>query len=331
MPDLTYNLTDHTYRTTLGTEADEVIIGNEKNPLAFEPTICFTKWSKECSLTLKLPPDLISNTTPTLDKQLTIGDSKTGFYFAPQEDVFKFGLILYEKPTTNTWSFQLEGWEEFDFLYQEPYSNVNEEDMSSWETTPWGTESHQEAGVAGSYAVYHKWKANYELGGTNYQNGKFCHIFRPKILDADGNKIGWADINIKDGIYILTVAQKILDTAKYPIRFNDDVGYKTIGGTYDYGDTSNTPIWCPIYGTPASNGTMTRYYHIGRSNPGDGVATFAFYDDSSGKPVNRLQLDSGTTAFPIDDPPIPIANKDVCSVTVTASTQYWIAFHIVML
>ena len=273
---LTYNLTDHTYRTTLG--EDEVIIGG-KNPLVFEPHIEFTKWAKECSLTLKLSPDLISNTTPTLDKELTIGDSKTGFYFAPQDDVFKFGLILNEKPDDKylvtidgkeyyQWTFQLEGWEEFDFFKIPELDNIGERIPEE---------------IAGSYNVFHKDKRH-----NQYKTGFFGIIYKAKFIDAN-NKFVYGITEIKNGIFTETCPLEFLSDPKtvYPVKSNSTFG--NAGGNYDK-ITLNANGCCVAKFTLTEAGVVSKLTAFAKDNGNaDGIKGVIFDDDGiSAAPLTIL-------------------------------------------
>lgn len=102
--------------------------------------------------------------------------------------------------------------------------------------------------VVGSYAVYID-KSNHKLNGKNYATGKIEHIYRPQAIDANGNKTwcelyipesGQADIPIN---ITVTIPQKFLDEAVYPIVVDPTFGYTTVGGS-TYNTSSNT-----IYGT----------------------------------------------------------------------------------
>ena len=84
--------------------------------------------------------------------------------------------------------------------------------------------------MIGSYAVYHKTKANHRVGSTNYATGKAYHIYRPKALDANGVE-QWAEIFYENGILSVTVPQKFLDDAVYPVRIDPTFGYTTQGAS----------------------------------------------------------------------------------------------------
>ena len=73
MPDLIKD--NLIYKTTLG--EDEVLIGG-KNPLIFEPEICFTKWQGENHLTIKPLFDIPSAVTSLTGNKIEHKGDKTG-------------------------------------------------------------------------------------------------------------------------------------------------------------------------------------------------------------------------------------------------------------
>jgi hypothetical protein len=313
------------YKTTLGQEADEVIIGDPKSA-SFVPQITFTKWNKENTLTLKPIGIDLADATPTLSDKLEIRKDKIGWYANPADgDNFKFGIIFYEKPTTNTWSFQLEGWEDLDFFYQAPLKNINP-DGSTWEEDIFDGEvigrSERPANVSGSWAVYHKTKRDHEIGKINYKIGKFGHIYNILFTDADGKSIRIIP-EISNGIYTITCPQDFLDTAKYPIKANDTFG------DIDGGETGITHSALLLKGfmgfSPSSNGDVTSISMVINYALGDEDFTMGIYDVSSGNPVNLLKDTGGGLADPdIDD--YQTQNLD-SSLAVTSGTAYALAQH----
>src|SRR3990167_5116992 len=170
---------EQTYRTQLGEEADDVIIGDEKIPSVFKPEITFTRWNKENFLRIKpslaLTSQLSSAVVSFINNKIEYKNSKMGWYANPDpdnKDNFKFGLIFYEKPTTNTWSFQLEGWEDFDFHY----TGIIEGERL-WDGEQWVIQNAENPTgyfiekMLGAWIIRHKTKRNYEIGKTNYQSG----------------------------------------------------------------------------------------------------------------------------------------------------------------
>jgi len=105
----------------------------------------------------------------------------------------------------------------------------------------------QPENVIGSYAVYHATKKNNCVGGKEYKTGKFCHIYRPHITDADGNET-WGELEIDEeaGILTVVVPESFLDNAVYPVVVDPTFGYTTAGG-------SNAQLFSTSYGS------ITRY------------------------------------------------------------------------
>ncbi|MBA7507053.1 hypothetical protein ES706_05769 [subsurface metagenome] len=126
-------------------------------------------------------------------------------------------------------NFYISGYETLDFFYQPPLHP----DHPTWADTDNDgvADTLCSANVVGSYAVYHKWKRDYVVGGTNYANGKLFHIYRPKIIDDDQNWV-WGKLSFDEGTGVLTVTipQDWLENAKTPIWIDPTFGYESIGG-----------------------------------------------------------------------------------------------------
>ena len=78
--------------------------------------------------------------------------------------------------------------------------------------------------IVGSYAVY----STYSDGV--YETGKVAHIYRPLVTDAKG-KTTWGTMNISGDTLTVTVNQKWLDTATYPVTVDPTFGFIGIGGS----------------------------------------------------------------------------------------------------
>lgn len=312
------------YTCKLGIDNDDIEIGDGKSLALLKPQIKFNRWKKENYLTIKVPDTILSANIPQFDnttKELKISNVDTEFYFKTYDDEnFKFGLIFNKKPSTNTWSFQLEGWDEFDFLYQ---PELTQEEINHHCIRP--------DNVVGSYAVYHKTKKNHEIEKTNYATGKFCHIYRPKFIDANGDWV-WADLDIKDGVYTITIAQTFLDKAKYPIKSNDQFGFSSVGGTSS-ADYSND-FWS-VQWTNAPTGQITKAYIACKYTWRTGQkARVAMYANSSGSPGSLIaNTDSGDmTITRLGDPTSDLATWTQANIasgfTMTSAATYWIAWGV---
>jgi len=124
---------------------------------------------------------------------------------------FEYDCILEKEPESNVVSLMIVGGEHFDF-YQQPY----------YIKDPY---------LKGSYAVY---KKNTLIGeGT----GKLCHIHRPLIIDARGRRV-WGTLAVIGNELKITIPEKWLSEAKYPVIVDPVVGTTTVGSQYQYYDTS---------------------------------------------------------------------------------------------
>ena len=201
------------------------------------PEVRMKKWNGEVDLGIKY-----ANITATGAQKGNVMEWKGSkeelrtYVLEPGEGMEDGGLeielVLKEKPANNVFEFQLEGTEDLDFFYQAPMNERPECATGSTETLCLDEEGNETGSmpenVVGSYAIYHKTNANYEIGSTNYATGKVGHIYRPKIVDADGTET-WGTLNHENGVLWVTVPQEFLNNATYPVIVDPTVGYTTIG------------------------------------------------------------------------------------------------------
>ena len=233
----------------------EVEIGDIKQP-DFKPQIKLKRWDNECNFSCRL----IDNETFELEEQKEKINYKNNkkeiqFYEYKNEDKegFEFDIILKKKPKTNKIEFSIQS-KELKFYYQPELTN---EELAE------GT--YRPLNVVGSYAVYHASKGNAHKGRTNgekYKSGKAFHIYRPKIFDSEGEWV-WGELNIdiEKRILSVTISQKFLDNATYPIRNAAGLqfGYDTIGGTSNY--TLSNYITGSVFAGVEGIGDYIRMYH----------------------------------------------------------------------
>jgi len=255
----------------------------------FDPSLKMSKWNDEEYLrfTFKGSSKFTSD-EKTLDNKVRVSNEDTTLEYYTEEDSMKIIVIFNKKPKKNTYSFEIENWENFNFYYQ---GELQPEDIAMG--------AHRPDNVVGSYAVYHKTKRNHITGQTNYETGKAFHIYRPKFVDANG-KEAWANLNIKEGIYTVTIPQKFLDSAVYPIYANDTFGDNAIGASS--GNFENYVIGA--YATAGSAGTGTSMSAYVQSTGDDPIHELGcyLYDDTNTKTTNgeTERKNSSTTAGWID-------------------------------
>jgi len=213
---------------------------------------------------------------------------------------FEYDCILHKEPESNVVSFLIDGAEHFDFFRQPDFV--------------------KDPFLKGSYAVYKKQTLIGE--GT----GKLCHIHRPLIIDARGRRV-WGTLAVIGNELRITIPEKWLSEAKYPVIVDPVVGTTTIGantGYYedfqeDYFDEDGEWIefdnnYRPLcfYEGMAHNryrilqdfyGTATAYVYLSmhRYSRFDTPRYYTFnktiqpciYSDNNNQPINRLSMNEG--------------------------------------
>src|SRR3990167_4717626 len=185
------------------------------------PEMVMEKWNEE--IAMKVRYDMLAQgNRPLFSKNVEWekGDETVRGYKIDDEN-YEFEIELSKKPNKNKFDFIIEGAENLDFFYQPA---LTQEEIDEGSRRP--------DNVIGSYAVYHKTKANHRVGSINYATGKVFHIYRPKAIDADG-KEEWAELSYATttGILAVTVPQNFLDNAEYPVIVDPTFGHTGIGGS----------------------------------------------------------------------------------------------------
>jgi len=201
-----------------------------------KPEIRFKKWNGEVDLGVFYSKVKGQGKRALLTNRIEWKDGNEEVHAYPIDDEnFEVEIVLKRKPDTNLFEFQIDGHENLDFFYQpalDAHLETDEEKIASGCTPTDCNNGHRPENIVGSYAVYHKTKANHIVGQTNYETGKAFHIYRPKAIDASGNE-AWAILNYFNGILNVTVPQVFLDNASYPVKVDPTFGYTTVGGTND--------------------------------------------------------------------------------------------------
>ncbi len=188
-------------------------------------------WNDEYAITIEpqIPSALLGaaerrSTTPAnrplLSKTMEFKSGDVTAFIEPKSaNEFDIDFTLDSKPDTNVFEYNIDGAEEFNFFYQ---PELTAEEIAEGAERP--------ENVVGSYAVYHKTKANHRVGSTNYATGKAFHIYRPKAIDANGAEV-WAELSYEDGILSVTIDDKWLSQAVYPVVVDPTFGYHAVGAT----------------------------------------------------------------------------------------------------
>ena len=283
----------------------ETIVGDDKQ-VEFYPQVKIQRWDNEVNFSVRLISD-DRITQPILDKEKIAWNSPAcGMEFSdvvPNEEypegAFKFEYILKSKPATNQLRFSIET-KGLTFYKQLPFTK-------EYPLEYWADRFHQSVTVTetqvkdldgkelayrpentvNSYAIYHSGKPINYVDGKLYRCGKFGHIYRPKIIDALGKWV-WGDLDIDPiaKIYVVTIPQKFLDTAVYPIRSNDTFGYTTVGA----GNSAIADCWGHYINTytATAGDEVTQFSIYGYGYVANQSYDLAIYDVAGGVPVNQL-------------------------------------------
>lgn len=208
-----------------------------------KPEITLEKWDGEVSLTIAYEGVTGQGKKNLLDpSKIEWKGAKQEVHAYPlaakegmEDGGFEIEVILKEKPTTSVFDFQLSGWEDLDFFYQAPLWQEAGLDNPTLDCTDTNcvednSISSRPENVVGSYAVYHKTKADHRVGSMNYATGKVFHIYRPKVIDANEVEV-WAILSYSNGVLSITVPQNFLDSAVYPVKIDPTFGYTTAGSS----------------------------------------------------------------------------------------------------
>jgi hypothetical protein len=240
-----FELKDNTLsREVKNSDADRIQleIGDSKRPTEALPQAKVMRWDNEVNLSVRRVMDMRGVTSRTEGEHVVFDSAKEEVHIYEKPDIAEDGgleieIHLKEKPDTNRFDFTIQT-KGLNFYYQAP---LTKEEIEQGVERP--------ENVEGSYAVYHATKRDNRVGGKEYKAGKFCHIYRPHITDADGNET-WGELELDEeaGVLTVVVPQGFLDKASYPVVVDPTFGYTTAGGSND---------WYALYRTQF--GSITRY------------------------------------------------------------------------
>lgn len=202
----------------------ELMLGGLTDSTDFKPEVKLEKWGDEAYL--KVWSEDTGDKTATQSGDKVVWNSSDGkeynFYEKTAAEIgnedggFEYEIVFKSKPETNIVTLKIET-KSLQFFYQD---ELSAEDKANGAERP--------ENIIGSYAVFHESKQD-----NQYGSGKAFHIYRPEIIDNDGNKI-WGEFN-KDaeetGVLSITIPKEFLDKASYPVTVDPTIGYTTLGGT----------------------------------------------------------------------------------------------------
>jgi hypothetical protein len=273
----------NTYIDTFKNDARDRIeteVGDSKQEV-FYPQLKIKRWDNEVNFSIRLKEDSPSSVFDIADGKVSYDNIDKSAHFYPLGNGHEFEVVLKEQPKSNVIEFTIQS-KGLDFFYQ---PELTEQEIIDGCMRP--------DNVVGSYAVYHSTKANNNTKGKTYFTGKFCHIYRPKAIDSEGIET-WCDlfIDIEKEIATITIPQKFLDNAAYPIVIDPEFGFHTKGGSVS-GFVGNYQIGCDF--TLSVDGTANFLSMWCKRN--DATATQIQFGIYSG---NTLKGNTGSVDMPTD-------------------------------
>lgn len=208
------------------------------------------------------------------------------------------------------------GWEDFNF-YVQPALNIDRPDCTMTDCDG----HHRPVNIVDSIAVYHKTFRDHQVGGTNYETGKFGHVKRPRFTTRDG-RTGWGSVAF--------VAGELLFHSPFrePSILSDTLGDSTQGASTIAADAANYIVGNRV--TASANGTLQSVSMWLRRASSDGNVSLAVYnDDGSGGSVNApgaTRRDSGSeiTTIPVV---AGVITSSGFTQTIVNGTAYWLTFN----
>lgn len=188
-----------------------------------EPSLTFSKWDGDAVLKMQygagVGSDHLFGSAVSWESGLEVRPLPAT---TNTDGGFEMTITVDSRPPSNRFQFFFEGYQDFDFFLQPPLNeDPNFTQYNCTETMCTDDEGEMIAertkDVIGSYAIYHKSLKDHETGKVNYATGKFAHIFRPLVTDADGHQV-FGDLEYRDGTLTIIVPQEFLDTATYPVK-----------------------------------------------------------------------------------------------------------------
>lgn len=271
----------------------EVEIGDSKDVTQFQPQMKIMRWDNEVNFSARVVGTDNADEVITQDNEKIIwekGDIKTEYYDLGSseqhpEGAFEFNVILDKPPASNVLEFTIET-KGLDFFYQPA---LTQQEIDEGLDRP--------ENVVGSYAVYHKTKGGMnDSAGMEYKTGKAFHIFRPEVSDSKGNKV-WGELNVdvENKLLTVTIPQKFLDKAVYPVIVDPTFGFGQYGSTFS---ANPSYMWLSAdTSTPSEDGILTSLSAYTRVSTGSYGLKLSIYnatkliDYTSAITVNSTSLE----------------------------------------
>ena len=236
----------------LNTKDAVVQIGGSM-PDKFVPNINASKWDDECWLNINHPDSVTSETEEFVaDKvSLKVGNNTHRCYALENGDL-EYEIEYESRPAYDVETFDLSFPDGLVFDKQLTLQEDWGADGLGQSLEEYLTDRHRPANVINSYAIYWQKKNN------QYMSGKFCHIYRAELIDANGQR-SWCDMDIDPVTKKMKVIMdgEWLDNAAYPVILDPVLGYDNYGTSQN---GFNTFYFGWVYETDATGGNIQSWH-----------------------------------------------------------------------
>lgn len=304
----------------------EVEVGDIKQEKVFYPQAKIKRWDNEVNCSFRLVHDETDVVVSEKDGVVNWKGTKkeVNFYQIEDNPLFPEGgseidVTLLEKPDTDEIKFTVVD-KGVKYYYQpeisdeeaKPLVDSEEEWFKDIDTLEKAKRYIRPENVVGSYAIYTSEEKINIIGEKEYKSGKIGHIYRPRMIDAEGTMV-WGSLNIEKGIMTVTIPQDFLDNAVYPIRHSAGatVGYTSVGSSNE----SAMSVGSKITGAAGTLSSISVYGSFLAYGPLD--LTGGLYDTD----YDRLELgDAVDGSSGVDE----WLESDGFSETIASATSYWL-------
>jgi len=288
-------------------------IGGEDSSVGnkFVPNVNVLKWNDECWLNINHQETVVTSEKESfIDGELALTIGELVYRYSVENGRLKYGIDLLSRPATNVLEFDLDFSEGLEFGYQNTLEDEWKKEPRGLSLKEYLATRDRSDDTIGSYAVY--WRKAH----NQYRTGKFCHIYRPKLTDAEGNSC-WAEweLDLEHKKLRLIMDGDWLDNAVYPIDPDYTIGYASVGSSsWDTDDQ----IYMKTDPTAEEDG-VAKTLHYAPKNTGE--YKVALYADDKSRLSNEY-TDTGTGGV-FDS--VDISGE---SITITQGVDYHPAFAI---
>jgi len=319
------------YRMALSNDS-KIKIGSQAK---FIPKFELSKWTDKAYLRFDYPVTVNLERESLADGRVAItAGGLTHRYYKkvilidpniPQSEreQFEYEIEIPEKPPANRLTLNLEFPDGLDFWYQDTLENEylrGDRTVKDQTLKQYLSVNHRPHKVVGSYAVY--WNKRHR----QYKTGKFCHIYRPELVDADGKRV-WCEqhIDVNAKTWQITMPQKFLDSCRYPVILGPTIGDESEGASStNYADNIVVSRFtCSANGSTAQ-ATLYAFIYEPTATSEHRVCVYA---DNAGTADGQALLSTNNNVITTAPVFYAYGSATLTPPAFANGTDYWIGIH----